>query len=150
MKAPKFVIRSAQPDDFDEVLQLLRQLWPKASLDPSHMKTAFMDGLQSPTRSYFCAVSENMIVGFASLSWSSNLWQTGFAGCLIDELVIAESHRGSGIGSQLISCLVTEARTHGCRVIELASAGHRERAHNFYLRNGFQQRETKLFYREIA
>jgi GNAT superfamily N-acetyltransferase len=54
----------------------------------------------------------------------------------IDDLVTDAAARSTGCGRALFAWLLAEARTHGCRVVELDSAVHREEAHRFYSREG--------------
>jgi GNAT superfamily N-acetyltransferase len=57
--------------------------------------------------------------------------------CEIKTLWIAESERGKGLGSHLLSVAEEEARRRGCRVIHLASFTFQ--APGFYARHGFEQ-----------
>jgi len=141
-------IRACRPADWPGVLTLLRQLWPDRQLNAMAMRAAFRRGLRSRDRVYLCAAVGIRVVGFGSFSMSQNLWQSGFSGGHVDELVVDEQHRGGGIGGQLLERLVATARRRGCQVVELESAGHRVRAHGFYERHGFRPRDTKLFYRK--
>lgn len=142
-------VRRCRQADWPAVLALLRQLWPDPRLNVAAIRAAYRRGLRSRTRVYLCAVAGRRIVGFGSFSMSQNLWQPGFSGGHVDELVVDDQHRGGGIGGQLLERLVATARRRGCRVLELESAGHRTRAHGFYERHGFQLRATKLFSRKL-
>ena len=56
--------------------------------------------------------------------------------CEIKTLWIAESERGKGLGTHLLSVAEEEARRRGCRVIHLASFTFQ--APGFYARHGFE------------
>ncbi len=79
------------------------------------------------------------MIGFGSLTVKNSLWQAGPI-AYVDELVVDEAHRGCGVGTRLLEELISLARLRGCRRIELDSALHREAAHRFYERHGFDNR----------
>src|SRR5215472_6473786 len=132
-----FQIRQCRPEDFEAVVPLLRQLWPEKQLDPTTLQTVFARALASETQAYFCATTNaQQLVAFGSLTLKNNLWHEGCLGH-IDELVVDSHYRGRGIGTQLLTQLVTFAGQKGCRRVELDSAFHRLEAHEFYKRHGF-------------
>ncbi|TDO56617.1 acetyltransferase (GNAT) family protein [Kribbella sp. VKM Ac-2571] len=55
----------------------------------------------------------------------------------IDDLVVARSHRGHGVGSALLSHLRGRAVELRCTAIDLDSRVHRHDAHRFYLRERY-------------
>lgn len=142
-------VRRRRQADWPAVLDLLRQLWPDPRLDVATIRAAYRRGLRSRQRVYLCAVAATRVVGFGSFSVNQNLWQPGFAGGHIDELVVDKTYRNRGIGKRLLKELVAVAGQRGCRVVELESAGHRDGAHRFYERHGFHRRATILFARKL-
>lgn len=137
-------IRDCRHSDFDRVFGLLRQLWPDPTLSREAIGDAFMRGLDSDSQRYICAVVEDRPVGFCSLIVRSSIWAQGHLG-YIDELVVDEAHRGKGIGGMLLQRAVELAREAGCGKVELDSAFHREEAHRFYERQGFENRGFIFF-----
>lgn len=87
------------------------------------------------------------MIGFAPLTIKNNLWQAGNLGH-IDELVVDQEHRGAGIGTTLLHEIIAAAKQRDCVRVELDSAFHREKAHKFYKRNGFDNR-AYLFSKEL-
>lgn len=142
-----FEIRECTGEDFEEIVRLLRQLWPSKKLDPSNLRAAFERGLRSDTQKYLCARNGDGIVGFCSLTLKNSLWQEGYL-AHIDELVIDERRRGLGIGLSLLHRLIETAGELGCSRIELDSAFERTDAHRFYEREGFENRAF-LFSRSL-
>ena len=134
-----FSIRQCCQNDFEPVCQLLRQLWPDKELDKAALKRVYERGVEATLEVYLCAVIGDDVVGFASLTIKNNLWQAGTIGH-IDELVVHEGHRGHGLGTQLLNEIVAQARQQGCARVELDSAFHRTKAHQFYERHGFENR----------
>ncbi len=60
----------------------------------------------------------------------------------IASLVVARQYRGSGIGVDLLSRAEEWARRSGVEEIHIRSNVVRERAHAFYLREGYRQAKT--------
>ncbi|EFC47340.1 GCN5-related N-acetyltransferase [Naegleria gruberi] len=55
----------------------------------------------------------------------------------IDDLVCKESHRGKGLGSQLLHFVDNFAKENGCKQVHLDSGYQRNAAHKVYLNNGY-------------
>jgi glucosamine-phosphate N-acetyltransferase len=137
-------IRDCVHSDFDQVFGLLRQLWPDRALERERIEESFLHGLDSDYQRYISAVAEDSVVGFCSLVVRSSIWALGYLG-YIDELVVDEAHRGKGIGGELLQRAVELAKEAGCGKVELDSAFHREEAHRFYERQGFEKRGLIFF-----
>lgn len=132
-------IEPCRQNDFKAVFQLLRQLWPNKQLDMAALQKVFDRALNSDSQVYLCAHDGKDVLGFASLTIKNNLWQAANLGH-IDELIVDEKHRGSGLGTQLLHEIIAHARRRDCARVELDSAFHRKEAHHFYERNGFENR----------
>jgi GNAT superfamily N-acetyltransferase len=132
-------IRPCSIEDFDGVLELLKQLWPDKHLDPVAIRVVYDRALDCDFQVYVCATDDENIIGFASLSVKNNLWQEGYLGH-VDELVVDSDYRGRGVGTELLKHLIVIAKERGCRRIELDSGFHRPDAHQFYERHGFENR----------
>jgi GNAT superfamily N-acetyltransferase len=66
----------------------------------------------------------------------------------INGLVVADAHRSLGVGAQLLSAAEEWARRHGCKGMVVRSNVIRERAHQFYERNGFEHYKTQKTFRK--
>jgi GNAT superfamily N-acetyltransferase len=132
-------IRACQAEDFEGVVALLRQLWPGKPLELDSLRSVYDRALTSDRQVYLCAVLDQQVVGFGSLTIKSNLWNEAFVG-YVDEMVVDKAQRGRGVGTQILDHLISWARERGCNRIELDSAFHRKDAHAFYERRGFQSR----------
>ncbi len=89
------VIRPTKQEDFDDILPLLKQLWPANPLDLKAAHDIFAKGLASDQRAYLCACHDGRIIGFCTLIVRDCLWLQGDVGYLCD-LVVDQEHRGSG------------------------------------------------------
>lgn len=56
---------------------------------------------------------------------------------LLEDMVVAEEHRGAGLGSTLLERAMDEARESGCRRITLLTDADNEKGQRFYRRHGF-------------
>ena len=66
----------------------------------------------------------------------------------VNGLVVAEGHRSLGAGARLIAAAEDWARKHGCKFMSVRSNVVRERAHNFYERNGYEHYKTQKSFRK--
>ena len=58
----------------------------------------------------------------------------------IDNFVVDEAHRSSGVGSLLLEWLEAEAKREGCALMMLDAYVGNFKAHRFYYRHGFHAR----------
>ena len=140
-------IRDLKIEDIDGLVNLLGQLWPDKSINKKAVKRVIEKGLVNEYQIYICAIDNENLVGFCSLTIKNNLWLSANLGN-VDELVVDSEYRKQGIGKLLMNEIEEIARNHNCKRLELDSAFHRTIAHDFYARIGFEKR-TYLFTKEI-
>ena len=61
-------------------------------------------------------------------------------------LIVDEQARGDGVGKGLVAAADAWAAAHGCQRLIVATRVTRERAHRFYLREGFSLDKTSHFF----
>jgi glucosamine-phosphate N-acetyltransferase len=132
-------IREAELSDFDEVIELLEQLWPGKELSRSALMKVFSACIESPDNFYLCTEVDGKVIGFCSLGIKESLWMEGLVGH-INELIVDKSFRRIGIGTELIEAAIAVAKEKGCKRVELDSAFYRDDAHKFYSKKGFINR----------
>ena len=66
----------------------------------------------------------------------------------VNGLVVEENHRSLGAGGKLLAEAEEWARSRGCRTMSVRSNVIRERAHGFYLRNGYEHYKTQKAFRK--
>ena len=66
----------------------------------------------------------------------------------VNGLVVAEGHRSFGAGARLLAAAEDWARKHGCKGMSVRSNVIRERAHQFYERNGYEHYKTQKSFRK--
>jgi len=74
------VVRQCTSADFQQIFGLLKQLWRDKKLDPEALFCVYRRGLASDLQRYICAVDNETLVGFCSLTLKNNLWQAGYLG----------------------------------------------------------------------
>ncbi len=57
----------------------------------------------------------------------------------MEDLFVAESHRGEGLGSELVRKVIEEARKRGCYKLVCTSRFSREGVHKIYTDLGFKE-----------
>ena len=66
----------------------------------------------------------------------------------VNGLVVAEGQRSLGAGAKLLAAAEDWARKHGCKGMSVRSNVVRERAHQFYERNGYEHYKTQKSFRK--
>lgn len=66
----------------------------------------------------------------------------------VNGLVVAEGQRSLGAGARLLAAAEDWARKHGCKGMSVRSNVIRERAHQFYERNGYEHYKTQKSFRK--
>lgn len=63
----------------------------------------------------------------------------------IEDVVVDEAARGSGLGAALVDAALARAKEEGARTVDLTSRPDREAANRLYLRSGFAARTTNVY-----
>jgi GNAT superfamily N-acetyltransferase len=84
------------------------------------------------------AWKENELVGFATLYWTFSSTHAAEA-ALMNDLFVAEGHRGERIGEALIQASSAAARQRGMRHLEWLTAVDNDRAQRLYDRLGAER-----------
>lgn len=120
-------------------MPLLRQLYPDKTFDLVLLQRAYNRSLASDEQMFLCAMCDQQVVGFGSLSIKSNLlWCETLIG-YVNDMVVDKAYRGRGIGTEVLDHLISWARERECHRIELNSSFHREASHAFYEHRGFKR-----------
>jgi ribosomal protein S18 acetylase RimI-like enzyme len=138
------IIRKASETDFDQVYPLFGQLWPNKELDRI-LRMVFNRGIHSETDELFCIEYSEKLVGFCAYAVVNNLWQAGSISYMY-AMVVDENFRGKGLGTLLIKAAIDDSKAKGMQRMELDSAFHREKAHQFYQKLGFEKRAFLFSY----
>lgn len=94
-------------------------------------------------------------VGVALLTMRPNVWYEGPV-ALLDELYVAPTLRGGGLGSALLARAEAVARERGAELLEINVDGQDTEARRFYERHGYANTEAGedqpmlYYYRELT
>lgn len=112
-----------------------------AELRPQLQRESFVALIRSMQAEGFrlaCIRAGGRVVAVAGYRISTNLFMG--RNLYIDDLVTAATERSKGHGRELLAWLRRIAVENGCRFLHLDSGVQRQRAHEFYLREGFEVR----------
>jgi GNAT superfamily N-acetyltransferase len=144
-------VRPATADDWPAVAALLAELGRPDVLggpDEEAAHRVFLDYLQRDDAVALLAVDGDRVVGFVDMEFRPRLNFTT-PQAWIPDLIVSETERSRGAGAALIARCEELARDRDCWSISLESANWRDRAHGFYLREGFAD-SAKSFSKLLA
>jgi ribosomal protein S18 acetylase RimI-like enzyme len=141
-------IRQATIDDSAIIAQLMTQLieandYENWLVSPERVEESLREMADRDAYRVLLAEDGGQVVGLLSLSFRHTLFHPA-PSALIDELVVEQSHRGQGIGRQLMAEAIERCRAVGCCEIEVSTERSNEAAQEFYRRHGFSH-EAVLF-----
>lgn len=128
---PAVLALYAQPglDDGNVMtVQAAREVFAQFARYPSYRLFVACDG--APT---------GEVVATYALLVMHNLAHRGTPSAIAEDVVVAESRQGQGIGRQLMAHAIEQARQAGCYKLALSSNSKRHQAHAFYESLGFKR-----------
>ncbi|MFI6760573.1 GNAT family N-acetyltransferase [Micromonospora sp. NPDC050417] len=128
-------LRSVQRRDVPRLAVLLGQLGYPTDEAAVHERLDYL--LDDPSSWLIGADDNGELVGVAALHVVPMLEVTGRFGRLL-ALVVDDRRRGQGVGYALVTAVEQRAREAGCLRLEITSSRHRDRAHAFYQRLGYE------------
>jgi GNAT superfamily N-acetyltransferase len=141
-------IRVAQSQDIENLVGLLNVLFsqevefkPDAHLQAAGLSKIITD---SAVGRILIAVDEGKVVGMVNLLYTISTALGGRV-AILEDMVVDQSARGSGIGSDLLTTAIEMCCADGCKRITLLTDAHNIDAQRFYERVGFQRSEMIPF-----
>lgn len=136
-------VRPAAQADLERLLALYVQLSPanaETTLDTA--RPALAEMLAAPHIDLLVAESGGEVIGTVTLVVVPNLTHNGAPWAQVENMVVDELLRGSGVGRALIDECLRIAKDFGCYKVQLQSGNQRREgpndAHAFYRRLGFE------------
>jgi GNAT superfamily N-acetyltransferase len=140
------IIRSVQEHDNTQAARLIAELGYPVS--PELIRQKIQDISQSDIDCAYVAEFKGQILGVISVHVLPLFHAEGKLG-RITALVVSSSRQRAGVGSKLVIAAETFARGKGCVKIEVTSSSHREGAHNFYRKAGYEQSAHERFIKNL-
>ncbi|MDJ0780696.1 MAG: GNAT family N-acetyltransferase [Desulfosarcinaceae bacterium] len=142
MNRGNIIIRRARHGDLDALVNLLQALFSLEvdfTPDPARQRRGlalFLDGC-GKHRCLMVAERAGEVVAMASIQTLLSTAEGGPVG-LVEDVVVAEFHRGQGIGRDLMAALEDWARRHGLTRLQLLADRSNRAGRDFYTRRGWQ------------
>ncbi|MGH9210945.1 MAG: GNAT family N-acetyltransferase [Acidimicrobiales bacterium] len=126
------------------IVEAVERLVPQLSRsNPPPTEAELGEVVASPATDLFIALSDDgTIVGISTLV--TFRIPTGLR-AWIEDVVVDEAARGTGVGHTLTQAMLDRAHDRGCVTVDLTSRPSREAANGLYLKIGFQPRETNVY-----
>lgn len=128
-------IRTVTPSDVVACAALLGELGYPAPVEALERRIAIL----IPRTDYrvFVAEREGRLLGLGAVHVFPAL-HSDHALAFIAALVVGERERGAGVGAAIVREMESFAISHGCDRIIVTTANHRDGAHRFYERLGYE------------
>ena len=135
------------------LLQLMRALYDEDGSTPLRedaAETALRGLLAAPDRGLVWVIEQaGEAAGYLVLTWGYSLEFHG-RDAFIDELYVAPSYRGAGLGRQAVEWAEAACREQGAGAVHLEVEIDNERAHALYRRSGFAERGLRLMTKRLG
>ena len=140
-------VRPISSEDAEAAAELSAQLGYKASV--ATMRSRIESLLQNrSSQAVFVACVDAEVVGWIEIAIVQHLQSEPHT--VIGGLVVREDVRSRGIGSRLLSEAEEWSRQQEVAVVRVRSQVARERAHRFYLREGYRQVKTSAVFEKMV
>jgi GNAT superfamily N-acetyltransferase len=136
------VIRGARDDDAAALARLATEMGHATDEAAMQRRMAHI----SARSDYRTLVAERggRVVGFAGVAWGwAYTHDAPYARLMV--LVVDPDERGRGTGAALVDAAEAWAREHGAETIHVTTALHREGAHRFYPRIGYERTGSRFW-----
>ncbi|MEU5781414.1 GNAT family N-acetyltransferase [Micromonospora lupini] len=132
------MFRAARPDDFAQIIRLYRQLNPDDPvLDDGSDEVVFQQILGSPGLNLFVLESDGVVVATTYLNVIPNISRSASPYAVIENVVVDEARRGTGLGRQIMAGTLRAAWDAGCYKAMLMTGSRDPATHGFYRACGF-------------
>ena len=109
------MFREAQSSDFNDIVRLYRQLHPQDPIpQDGSVEQTFERILASPGLRLFVLELDGVVVATTYLNVIPNLTRSVSPYAVIENVVVEESRRGSGLGKQIMDGTLRAAWAEGC------------------------------------
>ena len=137
------LITEAKLSDAAVVVAFITELAESEGEHSPISETYVAEYLAHPGNRVLLAKRDQEVVGLISYSMRPNLYHAGDS-CLIEELIVSQRTRGSGVGRALMEEVIQRCISAGCAEISVSTMPDNERAIAFYRKLGFTDQAVFL------
>lgn len=138
--------RQATAGDVDDIVGMMRGYYDQDGytfVESEARAAAFMLISDPSLGRLWVACDGDTVVGYVAVALGFSFEYRGRE-AFVDELYIAESHRGRGLGAEALEVAEAYCREAGVNALHLEVEGHREQALELYRRWGFEDFDRYL------
>lgn len=133
-----FMIREAQAEDFSAILRLYRQLHPQDPVLEDGTDRAMFDTILGTDGLELLVLElDRKVVATTYLNVVPNITRSASPYAVIENIVVDEALRGTGLGKQIMAATLAAAWEAGCYKAMLLTGSKTPATHNFYRSCGF-------------
>lgn len=146
IEAASLLVRRVAPEDAAAVAELSGQLGYEVAVEPVAERIRALT--TSPRNQVtFVACVGTEVAGWIEAVVEHHLQSPPHG--MITGLVVRDGKRSLGLGKRLVAEVEAWCRAGGIAVLQVTSRMTRERAHRFYLREGFTQTKTSAVFEKV-
>lgn len=140
------VVREACSEDFDSVVGLYRQLQPRDPvLSGGEDRAVFDTILSTPGLTLFVLELDGAVVATTYLNVIPNMTRGARPYAVVENVVVDEARRGTGLGKIIMAATLAAAWATGCYKAMLLTGSRSPATHAFYRACGFSADEKSAF-----
>jgi len=136
VSAPEIIIREAVSlEEMNSLFPLVKQLTPTLT------KKRYAELLKDMCANNYrvaCAFADKKCIGLSGFWINTKIYSGKYVE--IDNLVIDEKYRSSGVGKLICDWIIVKAKEEGCETAMLDAYVENSPAHRFYFREGYKVR----------
>jgi predicted N-acetyltransferase YhbS len=140
------LVRAVSHEDAAAVVELTRQLGHEVSVERISEQIQRLSSCAA-SQVVFVACVGSEVVGWIEAAIAYHLQSVPYS--LIGGLVVRDGMRSLGVGKRLCAEVEAWSREKGIAVVRVTSRITRERAHRFYLREGYEQIKTSAVFEKV-
>lgn len=136
--------RQAKREDLPEIVRMLADDFLGSTREryenplPDAYIKAFEEIDADKNNELIVAETDGLVVGTLQITFTPSISFQGGKRATVESVRVDETHRGQGIGRELMLWAIERARRENCFAVQLTTNGERREAHRFYERLGFK------------
>jgi GNAT superfamily N-acetyltransferase len=146
------VFQIATAKHIDRILPLMREFYLDEgySFDETVARSALEEFIRNPNLGELWVATEgDQVVAYIAVTFGFS-FEFGGRDAFVDELVVAPSHQGQGLGTKALAVAEAVCRTAGVRALHLEVERGKDHARRLYEKSGFVEHSRYLLTKPIA